>query len=212
MPETAAPWQDYDVSHLRLRQVAELVRRLPHRNLLDVGCANGHLRLLCPDSRYTGCDTEAPGSPGSFPLIRCDLNGGRMPPDATGFDVIVCSGLLEYVEDIRALLLDLRSRLFPGGHLVATYFNMRHISRRWLLLRGGNPPVHPSWRSSLTPGEMVSCLKESSFLLLESFVTAHAFRPSPSALDTLDTPLKLPRARAWSPLFGHQFLYVAAVR
>src|SRR5258708_7810857 len=44
----------YGRPHLRLRQVAALVNELEPKRMLDVGCATGHLRILCPGVEYIG--------------------------------------------------------------------------------------------------------------------------------------------------------------
>jgi len=44
----------YGRPHLRLRQVAALVNQLEPQRMLEVGCATGHLRILCPGASIRG--------------------------------------------------------------------------------------------------------------------------------------------------------------
>src|SRR5262245_10419139 len=47
----------YQVAHFRLRFVARLLRKLPQRRLLDLGCSGAALKsLLGPHFSYYGCD------------------------------------------------------------------------------------------------------------------------------------------------------------
>ena len=66
-----------------------------------------------------------------FPFYQCDFNREALPADLQELEMIICSGLLEYIEDLPKFVGQLRSRLNVGGHLIATYFNMNHVSRVW---------------------------------------------------------------------------------
>jgi SAM-dependent methyltransferase len=90
--------------------------------VLDVGCGDMPFRgLLGPRARYTGIDVpraEAFGmrrGPGIVPF-----DGRNIPfPDAS-FDHVLCTEVLEHVEDPVALVAEMRRVLRPGGTLVAT--------------------------------------------------------------------------------------------
>src|SRR5438132_2302550 len=48
---------NYQVPHFRLRFVARLLRNMPNRRLLDLGCSSAALKsMLDPDFYYCGCD------------------------------------------------------------------------------------------------------------------------------------------------------------
>ena len=119
----------YDIPHVRLRQVAELVRARSPKRVLDVGCATGHLRHLLPEVEYVGCDFAAPAQPPDFEFHLCDLNLDDLPGSLTDFDVVVCSGILEYLNALAATFRDIRRRLGPSGSFVCTYFNDQHVLR-----------------------------------------------------------------------------------
>jgi len=200
----------YDRPHLRLRQVAALVNELHPKRMLDVGCATGHLRKLCPEVEYTGCDFVTPEVPPDFAFHRCNFNQEPLPALLGDFDVIVCSGILEYIADLPTFLSSLRSRLSPGGHLVITYLNMNHISRILALLRGRSFPVHCDWKGFYSPRDFRSTVEASGFRLVRSVAMNHTLRMSGKVEDTGSAPLRLPKARLWSSLFANQLLYVGA--
>ena len=200
----------YDRPHLRLRQVAALVNELHPKRMLDVGCAKGHLRKLCPEAEYSGCDFVQPESPPDFSFQRCNFNQEPLPDILRDFDVIVCSGILEYIADLPAFLSSLRSRLSPGGHLVFTYLNMNHISRIFALMRGRSFPVHRDWKGFYSPRDIRFAVEASGFHLVRSAAMNHTLGTSGNIEDTVSAPFRLPKAHWWSSLFANQLLYVAA--
>jgi colanic acid/amylovoran biosynthesis protein len=200
----------YGRPHLRLRQVAALVKELEPKRMLDVGCATGHLRMLCPEVEYTGCDFIAPAPPVGFSFYPCNFNREPFPAGLNDFDVVVCSGVLEYIDHAPAFLASLRSALTPEGHLVITYFNMNHVSRIWRLITGRSFPVHPDWRGFYSLREVRKVIEKSGFQILKSIATSHALRPAVSVEETVSAPLTLGRTHLGSSLLAHQFIFVAA--
>jgi len=199
----------YGRPHLRLRQVAALVNELEPRRMLDVGCATGHLRILCPGVEYTGCDFIAPAPPVGFSFHKCNFNREPLPAGLNDFDVVVCSGILEYIENAPAFLASLRSTLTAEGHLVITYFNMNHISRIWTLITGRSFPVHPDWRGFYSPREVRKVIEKSGFQIVKSVATSHALGTAASVEETVSAPLTLGRTHWASRLLAHQFVFVA---
>jgi 2-polyprenyl-3-methyl-5-hydroxy-6-metoxy-1,4-benzoquinol methylase len=199
----------YGRPHLRLRQVAMLANELHPRRMLDVGCATGQLRLLCPDVEYVGCDFIAPSSPIEFSFHQCNFNREPLPTAVGDFDVVVCSGILEYIENPSEFLKSLRSMLKTEGHLIVTYFNMNHISRLWRMALGHSFPVHPDWRGFHSPRDIRKVIEKSGFQILKSIPMNHAIGKAVAVEETVDAPLKLPGLRWWSPLLAHQFLFLA---
>ncbi len=199
----------YNQPHLRLRQVAKLVQQCSPTHMVDLGCATGILRTLCPGVNYRGCDFVSPDTPPDFPFIACDFNSQSLPDEFHHEELIVCSGILEYLENLPQFLRTLRDRLQPGGHLIATYFNLKHLSRLWPRLRGKKPFIHPDWRGLYAPHEITELLTDAGFTLTRLIPMNHALGSSPPVEATIHAPLKLPAARFWSPWLAHQFLYVA---
>jgi SAM-dependent methyltransferase len=91
-------------------------------SVLDVGCGEMPFRGLLPEAaRYTGLDVPAAGDfgMGRHPEI-VDFDGVTIPfPDASQ-DHILCTEVLEHVEDPVALIAEMHRVLRPGGTLVAT--------------------------------------------------------------------------------------------
>jgi polysaccharide pyruvyl transferase WcaK-like protein/2-polyprenyl-3-methyl-5-hydroxy-6-metoxy-1,4-benzoquinol methylase len=199
----------YGRPHLRLRQVAALVNELDPKRMLDVGCATGHLRTLCPEVEYTGCDFIPPAPPVGFSFHRCNFNREPLPAGLNDFDVVVCSGILEYIENVPAFLASLRSTLTSEGHMVITYFNMNHISRIWTLIEGRSFPVHPDWRGFYSPREVQKLIEKSGFQIVKSIATSHTLGTAASVEDTVSEPLTLGRTHWGSRLLAHQFVFVA---
>jgi polysaccharide pyruvyl transferase WcaK-like protein len=201
--------QRYGRPHLRLRQVAALVNELAPKRMLDVGCATGHLRMLCPGIEYTGCDFIAPTPPTDFPFYQCNFNREPLPDGLNDFDTVVCSGVLEYMENSPAFLASLWSTLTEEGHLVITYFNMNHISRIGTLIAGRSFPVHPDWRGFYSPGEVRKLIEKSGFKIVKSIATNHTLGTPASVEETVSEPLTLGRTHWGSRLLAHQFVFVA---
>ncbi|GEM_PF-2306216 len=150
MSEKEAYWQSeapkYNWAHARLRLIAHEIRRdRSARSVLDVGAGAGTLAyLLGPDYTYLGLDiTGRKETDERWPSIRfCDLD---RPETLTlliqhPYDAVVLSGVLEYVQDWRALLRKtIESALRPGGLLLVSAISdmfYRTLPRR----------PHPAWR------------------------------------------------------------------
>jgi polysaccharide pyruvyl transferase WcaK-like protein len=215
-PPPKSEWKDlvvkYGVAHLRLRQVAALVKEVAPAEILDLGCATGQLRQLCPGVAYVGCDFVAPATPVDFPFYQCDFNRQPLPADLRELQAIVCSGLLEYIEDLPGFLAQIRSRLKPRGHFITTYFNTNHLSRVWALLRGKAFPVRPDWRGFYPPGDFKRLVAEAGFELQRCVAMNHSLKAAKAVDDTVNCSLRLPSERWWSGWLAHQILIVARVK
>jgi SAM-dependent methyltransferase len=91
-------------------------------SVLDVGCGEMPFRALLPAGvKYTGLDVPAADA---FGMTRhpdiVDFDGRTIPfPDAS-FDTILCTEVLEHVEDPEGLVAEMRRVLRPSGTIVAT--------------------------------------------------------------------------------------------
>jgi len=153
----------YDVLHRRLRTIVDLAEAAGGRRLLDVGCSAGTVgAALSPGWAYHGCDVSesAVRSGKRGWLVAADLEKGVPAFDNGAYDVIVCSGILEYLEAPQKTLSELTRRVTPKGKLVVSYFNMRHVSRR-----DGKAFRHPLWRNDYTPAEFRELLENSGWTI-----------------------------------------------
>ena len=147
----------YDVLHRRLRTIVELAEAAGGQRLLDVGCSAGTVgAALSAGWAYHGCDVSesAVRSATRGWLVAADLEKGVPAFDGGAYDVIVCSGILEYLDAPEKTLRELTQRVTPRGKLVVSYFNMRHMSRR-----GAAAFRHPLWRNDYTPAEFRELLE-----------------------------------------------------
>jgi predicted TPR repeat methyltransferase len=168
------PWEtetfEYSTLHRRLRTVRDVVVALRPRSVLELGCGVGVLResLLAaiPDVDYWGCDISesAVAQIADCHVVARDLNADGLPFGARSFDVIVGSGIVEYVQDPVALFAAAQARLNANGHLVVSYLNMRRYARYALTRRGPRRmPDHPDWKNRFTFGQFEESLTASGF-------------------------------------------------
>ncbi|QCG93006.1 methyltransferase domain-containing protein (plasmid) [Azospirillum sp. TSA2s] len=110
--------------HLR-RIMADLVGRLDYDSVLDVGCGQGDLleslMRLKPQARYAGVDFSASAVAGAkrrvptAELDQLDLAAGALD---RRFDLVVCTDVVEHIEDDRAAIVNLAA--MTGKYLVVT--------------------------------------------------------------------------------------------
>jgi SAM-dependent methyltransferase len=198
--------EQYDVDHLRLRQVAQILRSLSVESVFDIGCGHGHLGSLLPGIDYSGCDM-IDGATNSFPFTRCNVNRDPLPEVVANVSAVSCSGLLEYVDDLPHFLRELRARMQSGAWLVVTYLNMNHLSRLFAMAVGRTFYVHPGWRGFYSPRSLGNLLNASGFTLENRYVTRFGME-EPSLSDTVSEQLRLPRYIPGGYLLAHQLIYV----
>jgi SAM-dependent methyltransferase len=177
-----AMWQGYaaldavsPAAFHRRRLVRKLLLELAPRALhvLDAGCGRGELLAelskALPGARMSGADVSAEGrraAQASCPaaeIFELDLEASGFAATQQQrlgrYDVVVCSEVLEHLDDDALGLARLTALLAPGGLLVVTVpggkksrfdeliGHRRHYSRRTLrsLLKGGDLAVERLW-------------------------------------------------------------------
>lgn len=162
--------QKYQEPHLRLKRLTGEINRLPLAAgaVLDLGCGPGTLGRLIDRSRfkYFGVDVFkqelATGVYGQFDL---DHDTWEQFPFRRRFDVVVISGVLEYLSPVRIkeLLQFIRQTLAaPETAIIVTYTNFEHYARR---------PVnyHPAWTATWPIKKMLSVLADTGFQLIKKY-------------------------------------------
>lgn len=181
---------NYNTLHPRLELIRDKILSVnPHNIVFEMGCSVGALRedLRGRGIDYWGCDLSksAVAQIGDPKVVTYDLNADELPFDGP-FDVIAGSGVLEYIDDIPALLAAARKRLDTGGHLVVSYYNMTHVLR---VLRSKSPrplPRHAGWRHSFSPRKIVAMIEAAGFRMVdEESVSLQGLRQEHRSLRSL---------------------------
>lgn len=187
---SANPWEAqthrYTMLHVRLQLVLRAVLAAKPASVFEFGCGVGVLRaeLLrrIPGLVYHGCDVsqsavDALADPN---VVRVDLNAEPVPFAGMTFDCVVGSGIFEYVADVPKTFAEVRARMRPGGTFVVSYFNMRHLYRRYVRMRGGQPFRHPTWVNDYSLAEFRRVLEDAGFRLRDEIPSNLGLRGSPS--------------------------------
>lgn len=114
------------------------------RRILDLGCSTGHLgaSLLSPGREVVGVELEprlAAEARTRLPtVVEADLEGlptGPLPAElAEPFDCVIAADVLEHLRDPWSVVAWAAERLQPGGSLIVSLPNVRHLRTFWLLL------------------------------------------------------------------------------
>ncbi len=136
---------DFQKVHPRLRIIRRLFDAIPAqvRTVLDVGCGPATIRDILPSHiEYFGVDfaqvvIDAFRDPVHYEVA--DINASPRCFGARRFDVIICSGIFEYVKDPVAFVEFLEAKSHVGGHLLLSYTNRQHYKSVPAMVRGARP-------------------------------------------------------------------------
>lgn len=142
--------------------------------LLDIGSGGGFVAAGLGDiARVTGVDrshaaVRDASAAGVDPAITADAH--QLPFGDAVFDVVVCSEVLEHVEDPRRVIGEAARVLVPGGLLLFSTPTRTRLSRlalieigqRWWPTRVLPRDLH-EWDRFLSPGELQGLLVDSGF-------------------------------------------------
>lgn len=119
-------------------------------NVLDVGCSSGALGLSLkaakPGRRVSGIEFDPvfahEAEAHLDQVIRADLNAMNWGEALGGqrFDCIVFADVLEHLADPKRCLEQARECLQPGGSVVVSMPNIRHLSALWSVFVVGRFP------------------------------------------------------------------------
>ena len=122
-------WKDEASQRLRFEVLLRHLDLSGSPTLLDVGCGNGELLRLIdarwPGRRLSGVDLSQSvveqnrQALPSMEFFRADLT---KPDDAlpAGFDVVVCTEVIEHLDDSALAVKRLAEAVKPGGHVIIT--------------------------------------------------------------------------------------------
>ncbi|MCA9099811.1 MAG: class I SAM-dependent methyltransferase [Pirellulales bacterium] len=174
----------YNCLHDRLAVVLAELRDLNPPRLLDVGCSTAALAkaldAALPGTAYYGCDISqaAVSAIGRTGVVVWDLNDGRLPFPDTSFNVVVASGICEYIADLPTFFARVAERLADGGHFIVSYINQDHVSRRWRRLRGRSANGDATWQPIRGLSAFVENLRAAGFAPVRQIATNGRIRPS----------------------------------
>ena len=165
-------------------------------------------QLLNKGITYKGVDFIAPVENVDFSFYQCDLNTGDLPQEIKNSEMVICSGLLEYVENIPDFMKKIQEIIKKDGYLVASYFNMNHINRRLQKIKGQKVYFHDDWRGNYSFSELRSIFKKSGLKLIKVYPMGNSFSHSMPVGDTLKDTVELSKFHFLSPLMAHQFIFI----
>ena len=111
------------------RDVRETLLRWipPDASVLDIGCGTGDLLAALPNKVRVGlapAPEVAEEARRRHPELTIEAGGLRGLPAERKFDAVICNRWCHSVNDIRALLVDMRERLSTGGRLYLIAYNV----------------------------------------------------------------------------------------
>lgn len=120
--------------------LAQIQRIEPARDaaILDLGCGTGALLGRLRDLGYrrlTGIDIAAPEPVAGITFHDADLDQPRLPVADASVSLVVAVEIVEHLENLGAVLAELRRVLAPGGRVLITTPNVHSVEARlrWLL-------------------------------------------------------------------------------
>ena len=119
--------------------------------VLDIGGRIQPYRTLLPETRYLAIDLRV------TPLVNVVANAERIPFPSQGFDLVLCTQMLEYAPDPGLVLSEIHRVLKPGGRVllsVPSVFPQDADEDRWRFLSAGIRQLlslfrNRKWRSCL---------------------------------------------------------------
>lgn len=112
------PFEDKFIWQERALIIAKLIPR--EASILDLGGGWGYLHELLPNNRYQSLDQE----PWTNLTTKADFNKSEFP-NVGVFDIIVCAGILEYIDELEKFLKAIQKY---GKSLIISYQGAEEIA------------------------------------------------------------------------------------
>ena len=193
----------------RHREIARIIANAKGSGrVLDLGCGEGKILGMLPAGyeKY-GVDISKNAlklADNKDVILRvCDLNR-EFPPDK-GFDFIICSEVLEHLENPYGVLKGSREALAEGGLFLATIPNVTHWKHVSSMLNGRFPDYDRTHVHFWDLLGFIRLLQDNGFRVIEHYPTDFY-------------PYVFGKAYRWlksdriSRLFGGQFLFVCGLK
>jgi 2-polyprenyl-3-methyl-5-hydroxy-6-metoxy-1,4-benzoquinol methylase len=211
---------------IRVETVKHFVKNARPESILDIGCGDGSLslHLLNQDNRLTLLDRSKSmlqiassripeGLSDHVNVLNEDFMTAQL--DQQSFDLVICVGVLAYVDKLRMFLAKIASVLAPGGTVIMECSDGDHFIRRAnraygsLRIALGATDIETVCRSS---SEVRATFKELGFELSGSFQYSQPFpvirRLLPQAMNYGATRLVYgTAAQSRNPWLGSECLY-----
>jgi 2-polyprenyl-3-methyl-5-hydroxy-6-metoxy-1,4-benzoquinol methylase len=160
--------------HVRVRVeiVSELLKESRFERMLDIGCGDGSisLPLLSETNKLTLLDMSdgmlalarariPSGLSAGVEIVKSDFMGAKL--ETNSYDLIICLGVLAYIDPVQPFLDKLASLLKPGGTVIIEWTDGHHFVNRL------QQPYHKVVR--VLAGEKVRLVIHSSAEIIGGF-------------------------------------------
>jgi len=102
-------------------QLKEFIENFHNKKILDFGCGDARYKnILSKNNSYTGIDVDESGHPTEDKKFDLLWDNKKLPFDNDSFDVIICTEVLEHVENLDVTIKELKRVLKKKGSLFVT--------------------------------------------------------------------------------------------
>jgi SAM-dependent methyltransferase len=191
----------------RLIAIANEIKNTGYGNsVLELGCGLGVLKKLLGEGfEYFGCDI----SPSVVKLhntpniIHCNLDSDPLPFKTKRFNYVVCSGVVEYLADVKKFLNGIaRSYGHERCLFLISIVNAAEIRHRLRMLTGHFPRYDPLYNNFYSFRDFQELLVEQGFHILR-YHTLYYLTHRPRAVSRVIS-------RIFPSLYGGQFLFICS--
>lgn len=172
--------------------------------ILDLGCGEGHiLKMLSNSYEKYGVDVSKTAlklaNDKNIHIKLCNLN--KDFPFDMKFDFMICSEVLEHLENPFDVLENVKKHLTEDGLFLVTIPNVTHWRHRVSLLLGKSPNYDKTHINFWDLDSFIKLLHDRGYEILDFYPTY--FDPRFFS--------KLPRLKSTYRLFGKQFLFICKI-